>query len=115
MKATLRERNGVTVISLEGVIDYETTNRLRNSLKNIVDNNLSQGRKILINMEKLNFVGSIGVTDFVQVMRDFNSDSNIRYCSVKSEFKKLIRAYNNPEQESEIFDNEDSGINSFDI
>lgn len=115
MKATLKEKNGVTVISLEGMIDHETASRFRNSLKNIVDNNIHQNRKILINMEKLNFVGSTGVTDFILMMKDFNSDNNIRYCSVKSEFKKLIRAYNNPDQEMDIFDNEDTGINSFDI
>jgi anti-anti-sigma factor len=115
MKATLKERDGVTVISLEGVIDYETTNRFRNSLKNIVGGNVERKRKILINMEKLSFVGSVGVTDFVQVMKEFNTDSNIKYCSVKPEFKKLIRAYDNPEQALQTFDDENCGINSFDI
>ncbi len=50
---------------------------------------------ILINLENLEFVGSSGISSFVQALKEFNLSAPSRptYCNVKSEFKRIIRAF----------------------
>ena len=52
---------------------------------------------------------------FVQTLKEVNRDAPTRprYCNVKSEFKKIIEAFDE-EQAFEFFDNEERARNSFD-
>ncbi len=55
----------------------------------------STPKKIIFNLERLEFVGSSGIASFVQTLRDFNANAPSKpvYCNVKSEFKRVIRAF----------------------
>ena len=85
MKTTLREKNGITVIDLEGVLDYESTATFKEVIKSYLDAGNS-ARSIVINMEGLNFIGSMGVNEFVSMMKEFNSDyPTVKFCGAQQD------------------------------
>ncbi len=51
--------------------------------------------EVVINLENLEFVGSCGISQFIQTLKEFNSRSDIRpkYLHVRNEFKRMIRAF----------------------
>jgi anti-anti-sigma regulatory factor len=61
--------------------------------------------QIIFNLENLEFVGSSGISSFVQALKEFNLQAPSRpiYCNVKSEFKRIIKAFD----EEAIFDIEE--------
>ena len=58
-------------------------------------------------MENLEFVGSSGITQFIQTLKEFGSrtDQKARILKASSEFKKVMRAYDD-EQTFEFSDHE---------
>ena len=72
-------------------------------------------KKIIFNFENLEFVGSSGISNFVQTLKEVNARSSFRprYCNVRSEFQKIIRAFDEA-QEFEFFETEERARSSFD-
>ena len=91
MKAIQSSEGSVTVISLEGTLDYENQVPLCASIEQLLRN----GKHVVLDMEHLRFVGSSGITHFIQSIRDFYSmsDTVLKLCNVKSEFRKLMSAF----------------------
>lgn len=117
MKTQIKKNGDTVIVSMDGKLDYETHLPLREDLDQIIHNTHTDSAptKIIFNLEKLEFVGSSGISAFIQTLRDFNSSSPTRprYCNVKSEFKKVIKAFD----EAELFDfyeNEERAKQSFD-
>ncbi len=117
MKTHIKKAEGVIIVSMDGKLDFGTHVPLRDELHKLVQEAQTDStpRNIIFNFEKLEFVGSSGISTFVQTLKEFNDQfpCSPRYCNVKSEFRKIIRAFD----ESEIFqffDNEDRARKSFD-
>lgn len=68
-------------------------------------------RKIIFNLEKLEFVGSSGIASFVQTLREFNASapSQPLYCNVRSEFKRVFKAFGDADQ-FEFLDSLDDAV-----
>lgn len=94
LRASVIDNNNVTVISLEGRLNFETQQQLGDNVSRI----LKEGKQIIFDLENLSFVGSSGITSFLIDLRDhfdpLTSKSPI-FCNVSSEFQRLIEAYNN--------------------
>lgn len=93
MKTNIRKDGQAVVVTLEGHLDFETADTFRESLIKLESQ--SQGNMIIFDMAELQFVGSSGISAFVQALREFNGRSQVkpRYANVKSEFKKIISAF----------------------
>lgn len=117
MKTNIRKAGDTLVVSIDGKLDYEASDVLKQDLGEIIRNTMSDEtpRKIIFNMEKLDFVGSSGISSFVQALKEFNANlpTKPRYCSVKSEFQKVIKAFDESDG-FEFFDNEERARRSFD-
>jgi len=122
MKTNIKKNGDTVVVSLDGTLDFETAAPFREDLakiirgpKNAPVKTDSTPKKIIFNLENLEFVGSSGISSFVQTLKDFNrtSDVKTRYCGVKSEFRQIIKAFDESEA-FEFFDNEDRAKKSFD-
>lgn len=129
MKTRIKKEGNTTIVTLEGKLDFETHLPLRESLAQLIGeeksyktvgvharssedtstsaNEISSEerkdqtpKKIIFNLEKLEFVGSSGITSFVQTLKDFNSvaPSKPVYTNVKSEFKRVIKAFDETNQ-----------------
>lgn len=109
MKARIKNTEASIIISLDGKVDYETQDeicRLINST--IAKNKENQAiRNVILNLKNLEFVGSSGITQFVQSLRTIqqNSDFVPKYCAVRSEFKKIMKAFDTA-TDIDFFDDE---------
>lgn len=91
LRASLLNHGDVTVISLEGKLDFENQDILRDNIFSLT----KQGKKIVVDMEGLSFVGSSGITCFIRSLYELQEKGLTmpQLCNVKSEFRKIISAY----------------------
>jgi len=116
MKTQIKRIGDTVVVSMEGKLDFETHLPLREDLDRLIHppKHIHAPNKIIFNLENLEFVGSSGISAFIQALQEFNSHapSRPRYCKVGSEFRKIIQAFD----EMELFDfyeDEDKARKSF--
>lgn len=102
----------VVIFELEGQLDFETTLQFKETCASVLEK--SNSRRMVFNLEKLKFVGSSGINQFIRVLKDFNSlAEKPKYCHLSSEFLKIFRALQPSRNPFEIFDTERVAIESF--
>jgi anti-anti-sigma factor len=113
MKTEIKKIGDTFIVYMDGKLDFETTVPLRETLNRLATDSVA--KKVIFNLERLEFVGSSGISSFVQTLKDFNQRLPIRprYCHVRSEFKKIIKAFDD-EELFDFFENEDHAKSSFD-
>ena len=114
MRVELREKDGVTLIDLSGALDYESLDRFKKGIDAFLGNEkIRVNKRVVINMDKLDFFGSTGLTEFVTAMKDLGYKySNLKYCGVDSSFKKIMK-YNSDKDSSFVFETEEDAVRSF--
>ena len=87
MKAQVETREDVVVVSISGCLNYEALDAFRVHCKRLVT-----GKRVVINLDGLNFVGSSGITDFVDTLVDMRqtADGQLTLCGVGSEFRRIF-------------------------
>lgn len=104
MKAQIKKVGDTIVVSVNGKIDYETQEPFKESLKKVAKatHTDSTPTKVIFDMENLEFVGSSGITQFIQTLKEFGTktDSKANIMKASSEFKKVMRAFD----EEQTFD-----------
>lgn len=117
MKTRLLREGDTVVLNVDGTLDMEAQEPLRDNLSRLVSRSKTDSipLKIIVNLENLEFVGSSGISKFVQTLKEFNSRSPIRprYCNVKTEFQRIIKAFDE-ENQFEFFDTIQNAKRSFD-
>ncbi len=86
------EKNGESVtVALSGCLDFEAAAPFKENLEKLLTSNA----EVKFDLTNLSFVGSCGITAFVQTLRDFNTRSQTPpvYMNVKSEFRRIITAF----------------------
>ena len=108
MEANFEQRGEVVVVELKGRLNFETTAPFR---RTCLERLLSE--KVVFDLRNLNFVGSLGLKDFVDTMDHMAQKSlpGVRFSGVSSEFKRLFEA--SGISALTIFDNTDKAIQSF--
>jgi anti-sigma B factor antagonist len=108
MQAKIRKDGDVTVVELKGRLDFETAEPFRETCNDILANS-----KVVFNLSGLSFVGSSGIGAFVNTLREFANRNPVapRFCEVKSEFRKVFKATEDPR--FQIFDKENEALSSF--
>lgn len=87
MQASMKEVGGFVVIQLSGFMDFEAVDPFRiYCLQNFVE------RAVIFDLGQLNFVGSSGITTFLDTIRDLRLRSYAppRFCGLSTEFKRLF-------------------------
>jgi len=96
MKTSYKKVGDTIVISMDGRLNHEIQEPLKEDLRRLVENvkTDSAAKNIVFNLEKLEFVGSSGISAFIQTLKEDNAKSPTkpRYCNVKNEFKRVIKA-----------------------
>ena len=116
MKTRMKKEGDTLIVNMDGRLDFETSEPLKQDLEKIKRQSQSDSvAQIVFNLENLEFVGSSGISSFVQTMREFNDNaaSKPRYCNVKSEFKRVIKAFEG-EDAFEFFDTEERAKKTID-
>ncbi len=143
MKTQIRREGDTVIVSIQGRLDYETQEPLKKNLDSILNppkpkaplprrgsmaptgasaydtdssiELLSTASKVIFNFENLEFVGSCGISNFIQTLKEFNAKALVRprYCHVRSEFKRMFKSIED-DQIFECFENEEKAKRSFD-
>jgi anti-anti-sigma factor len=110
MKAEINRQGDITIVNLQGHLDFETAEPFRRAfLERLTD------EKIVFNFQELNFVGSSGITMFFDLLREFATRRAVKpkFCGLGSEFRKIFAA--SALAELEIYDSPINAVTSFTI
>ncbi|MBC7693727.1 MAG: STAS domain-containing protein [Methylotenera sp.] len=117
MKTNVKKLGDTMIVTMDGTLDYEMQEPLREDLSKLIRNHKTDSvpTKIIFNLEGLEFVGSSGISSFIQTLKEFGNrtPTKPRYCNVKSEFRKVMKAFDEADS-FEFFENEDRAKKSFD-
>ena len=117
MKTQIRKIGDTTIVTMDGKLNFEAQEPFRQDLSRLIQNSHTDTipKKVIFNLEHLEFVGSSGISAFVQTLREFNSRSSLkpRYCNVKSEFRRMMKAFDQ-EDLFEFYESEERARKSFD-
>lgn len=89
MDAKVENRDGIFVVSLSGQMDFESADSLKaQCLEKFVE------KKIIFNLRELSFVGSSGITPFLELLSQLSKSNGARFkiCSVGTEFMRLFES-----------------------
>jgi len=94
MKARVRtDSQGNITVHMEGGLDYENNSPLRLELESLAEENPAS--QITIDINRLDFVGSSGISLFVDTIKTLNAKKDqIRITNATSEFVKIFQLYN---------------------
>ena len=85
---------GNITIYMNGDLSYDYNTRLRKEIIEISNNHPHS--TITLDMHSLDFVGSSGISKFVELLRYLKEKNPSKYklCNIKSEFLKVFEIYN---------------------
>lgn len=108
MEANFKLSGDVVVVELKGRLDLESAEPFRRTcLEKLVT------KPVVFDLSYLNFVGSLGLKDFVHTLDSMaqKSQTGVRFCGVGSEFRRLFEA--NGFAGHQFFENPEKAIQSF--
>ena len=110
LRANVTQQGEITVVALEGKLDYESQDVLKASLVTM----MQSGKKLVVDFGGLNFVGSSGITHFIRSLYEVQESGLLppRFCNVRSEFRKIIAAYD-IHSEFSIHESRDAAVSDF--
>lgn len=108
MKALIRQDGEVFVIHLKGQLDMDTSEPFRKTVLSHL-----QRQKVIFNLSELSFVGSNGITSFVETMVELanTAQARVHFCHLSSEFQRILEA--SDIQNLRIYDDENIAKTSF--
>lgn len=89
MQAKMERDGEVIVVHLQGRVDFESAGPFRETcLQRLAD------AKVVFNLNRLSFVGSNGITPFVEAITALSekNQQGICFCGVGSEFRRIFEA-----------------------
>lgn len=108
MKIKVQKTEDMVIIKLIGCLNYESIDPFHKAcLKYFPE------KKVIFNLERLNFVGSSGITSFLDMMTSLlkMNKEGVRLCCVGSEFQRIFQT--SPIKEIEIHKSEMNAKLSF--
>ena len=107
MKAFIRKNNNnVFIIDLKEEVDFASAE----SFYQTCMGELSK-KNIVFNLKNLSFVGSDGLTSFMNTINDLRRKSSLHFCCVGSEFRKVFAE--SEIKDIAIYDDEQSATVAF--
>ena len=89
MQAQVKQEGDVFYIHLSGKVDFDSSEPFRDTILRHV-----KGSRVIFNLQGLAFVGSNGITPFVETMKTLCTEAGslVRFCNVSSEFQRIFEA-----------------------
>lgn len=108
MTAKINYEGDVAIVYLAGYLDFESSSAFRHLCLGQLMN-----RKVVFDFKNLRFVGSCGISSFLETFRDYTEQSphRPRFSAVGSEFRRLFMA--SQLVWAEIFENEQDAAVAF--
>jgi anti-anti-sigma factor len=97
MKSKIEKMGDTVVVKLDGKIDYESQEPFKESLRTIAKSTKTDSvpTKVIFNLERLEFVGSSGISQLIQTLKEFGTrhEQKAHIQNASNEFKKVMRAF----------------------
>lgn len=108
MNTIVKNVGDVFVIKLMGHLNYESADAFKANCLNELGN-----KRIVFNLSGLSFVGSVGITPFLEAIEEITQlrPGQMKLCNVSTEFKRIFEA--SKALGLEIYENEDGAVRSF--
>jgi anti-anti-sigma factor len=108
MKALIKQEGEVFVIHLKGHVDMDSTEPFRKTVLSHL-----KKEKVIFNLNELSFVGSNGITPFIETLVELTNlgQGRVHFCHLSSEFQRIFEA--SDIQDLRIFENETTAKSSF--
>jgi anti-anti-sigma factor len=89
VEANVIEQNGVFVVTLKGQLDFESADALKFQCQRHF-----KSQNVIFDLGKLSFVGSSGITPFLEMLMDLlrTNGNRLKVCSAGSEFMRIFEA-----------------------
>lgn len=89
MEAKISVAGDVTVVALSGYLNFETTTPFKKTCFESLLN-----KRVIFDLRGLNFVGSSGLTTFVEILYAFKKQNElpVKFCGLSNEFRRLFWA-----------------------
>ncbi len=90
MKIDINTNSDAVVMSFAGFLDFESVGQFSEAMSR-----LELSKKLVFDFRDLEFVGSSGITSFIDTIDKFyqKHEGQIRLAGVGSDFKKIIERY----------------------
>ena len=100
------DTHGNFTIHMKGGLSYDNIKQLQDEIS--IMNNKCPHSRVTLDMDGVDFVGSTGISHFVQTLNILNSrKKDIKLSNVKSEFMKVFKLYSLSAMETLILKFED--------
>ena len=107
MDAKLDQCGEVLVVTINGRLDIDKTKPFQEAcFKNLLD------KKVVFNLQPLNFVGSTGIQNFFQALKEIHSKNKfgLRIAGLNVDFQRLWTIH---QEEMTIYENTQVAVKSF--
>ncbi len=108
MEAKLDRCGEVVVVTINGRLDIDKTKPFQEAcFKNLLD------KKVVFNLQPLNFVGSTGIQNFFQALKEIHSKNKfgLRIAGMTVDFQRLWTVHSGPEMT--VYENTQVAVKSF--
>ena len=110
MSVKIETKCGLTVCSVEGEIDINTSPNVKKSFDKLIN---SKTPKIVVNLAKVTYVDSSGLATLVEILKNMRSyGGRLRLSNMSSKVKSLFEI-TKLEKLFEIITNEEEAISTF--
>ncbi len=91
IRATISAEGDITFLEFHGKLNFENQQHLREEIADVLQKN----RQVVVDLNGLDFVGSSGITNFIQTIRDVGLELGLmpRFCNVGREFRRIMDAF----------------------
>lgn len=89
MQVSIRKTSDIYCVELVGKISYDSMENLRRVCQKQL-----LGKSLVINCEKLSFVGSVGITDFINLLSSlYKLKTQMKFVGIAKEFVRLAQSF----------------------
>jgi|GEM_PF-3866160 len=115
MRSNIQKVGNTLIIAVDGRLNFDNQDDLIKTLKDLSATRTSKkprdtaALRILFDLSALEFAGSAGISYFVQNMRDFGDQMNLKpqILGASKDFQRVIKAFD-PDKSLEFIDKFDS-------
>jgi anti-anti-sigma factor len=111
LRAWLEKDGDITVLHIDGKTEYQNSEKLKEKIHQLYQDHGAED--VLINLSELDFVGSSGLRNFVEVLEEVNATASKKpaICGARSEIKRLIEVFS--KEKLSIFESASDALQSF--
>lgn len=103
-------KNGIKIVDIEGEIDVYTSMELKKELNGMIDNG---SKKIIINLEKVNYMDSSGLGILVAILKRLKQEDGIMKLTKMNIGIKKIFEITKLTKFFEIYEDDEAALKSF--